>query len=67
VCAYVDEMKKIDASVSRIIVDIKRMAAVEGGPLHRADASRDANNQAAAKRLLDDAVTWCIERSYDRT
>jgi hypothetical protein len=64
VCAYVDEMKRLGAAVERIIVDIKRMADLEGGPVHRAMSDKIRGDYAAARKLTEDAIKWCINHYY---
>src|SRR5437667_12518431 len=65
VCAYVDEMKALGASAERIIIDIKRLAeaARESRSTQRSYTADTIREMAEATHQ---AVTWCIERYYER-
>lgn len=61
ICAYVDEAKRQGWVVERVIVDIKRMAEIEEGPLAQA---RDATKRLDAQALISRAVTWAVDHYY---
>lgn len=63
VCAYVDEMKRLGASVERIIIDIKRIAEHEEGPIRRSLLD-DPHARSEARQIVEAAVTWCVEYYY---
>ena len=61
ICGYVDEAKRQGWAVERVIVDIKRMAEIEEGPLVQA---RDATTRLNAQALISRAVTWAVDHYY---
>ena len=62
VCAYVDEAKRMGWPVERVIVDIKRIAEVEDGPLFQSRG--DAAKRLDAHALISRAVTWAVDHYY---
>jgi hypothetical protein len=61
ICGYVDEAKRQGWAVERVIVDIKRMAEIEEGPVMRA---REATTRLDAQALVSRAVTWAVDHYY---
>lgn len=61
VCGYVDEAKRHGWPVERVIVDIKRMAEIEEGPVMQA---REATKRLDAQALVSRAVTWAVDHYY---
>lgn len=61
ICAYVDEAKRQGWPVERVIVDIKRLAEIEDGPLMQA---RDATKRLDVQALVSRAVTWAVDHYY---
>jgi hypothetical protein len=62
VCAYVDETKTQGWPVERVIIEIKRIAEVEDGPVYR--ALRDPIERLKARDLIDRVVKWCIDHYF---
>jgi hypothetical protein len=60
--AYVDETRGLGWTIERVIVEVKRLAEVEKGPLFR--ALRDPTEGPKARVLIERAVTWCIDRYF---
>jgi hypothetical protein len=61
ICAYVDECKRLEWPVERIIVDIKRLAEIPDGPILQA---RDATTRLDAQALVSRAITWAVDHYY---
>jgi hypothetical protein len=61
ICAYVDECKRQEWPVERIIVDIKRLAEIPDGPILQA---RDATKRLDAQALISRAITWAVDHYY---
>jgi hypothetical protein len=63
VCAFADGMKKTGASVERTIVEIKRIAEAEMGPIEFSGKRRLLMNDP--NDVVVRAVTWSIECYYE--
>lgn len=61
VCGYVDAAKVLGWPVERVIVEIKRVAEVENGPVHR---SNDPADRLDGQRVVARAVSWSVEHYF---
>ena len=64
VCASVDELTNAGLPIERIVIYIKR--AADGGITPAFGAGRGRGWSGAEQAVIDRAVTWCIERYFDR-
>ncbi|HYC50514.1 MAG TPA: hypothetical protein VEB19_05320 [Gemmatimonadaceae bacterium] len=61
-CAYVDAARTLGWRVERVIIEVKRIAVVEDGPIFR--AMRDPMRREEAHALVDRVITRCINHYY---
>ena len=64
VCAYVDAMKQRGVTVEHIMIDIKHAAEHDESALVSALKQGDYDAYDAGRRLLDRALTWCVDHYY---
>jgi hypothetical protein len=60
VCDYADEAKNLGWPVERVIIEIKRIAEIEEGPLYRPEPF----DRLQGQRIVERVVTWCVEHYY---
>ena len=61
VCAFVDSARALGWPVERVIIEIKRIAEVEEGPVNRWANSSD---RLDGQRVVARAVSWCVEHYF---
>jgi hypothetical protein len=61
VCGYVDAAKALGWPVERVIIELKRVAEVENGPVHH---SADPADRIDGQRLVARAVSWSVEHYF---
>lgn len=63
VCAFVDEMRRFNWPIERMIIEVKRVAEVEDGQLFRALIG-EHQSRVEAQRLISRLVSQCITHYY---
>lgn len=61
VCAFVDSARAQGWPVERVIVEVKRIAEVEEGPVNR---WTNASDRLDGQRLVTRAVSWCVQHYF---
>ena len=63
VCAFVEEARLAGWSAERVLAEVKRIATIDGSPLHPSRAHGAARG-GEAQRVANRAVRWCVEYYY---
>lgn len=61
VCAYVDAARAQGWPVERVIIELKRIAESEDGPVNRWSHATD---RIDGQRVVARAVSWCVEHYF---
>ena len=59
---YVDDKKAQGVHVERVMMEIRRVAEVEDGPIYR--ALYEADLREHARQLINRAIMWTFERYF---
>lgn len=62
ISAFVDERRGQNIHVERVIMEIRRLAEVEDGPIYRALYEPDLRDHA--RQLINRAIMWTFERYF---